>query len=222
MVQLAWAAEPEWTAENPKPEKYNEREMRHLEQGARWYPYGQGEGRGYIAIQSTRPATINHMISDSPVGLLAWIWDKLVEWSDDYPWTPDEVCLFVSMYVFSRAGPDAASYVSLSSSLTLPSPSRPSDASQIYYEALHPNQITFEIMQGYIDVPLGIADFPVEICNSPMSWRHTMGPIVYQEIFDKGGHFAGWERPDAVAKGLCEVFGKGGGAYGVVKGKDGY
>jgi hypothetical protein len=190
-----------------------------MEQGARWFPFGSGEGRGYvsfiqaaecacsnsvqIAIQSTRPATINHMISDSPVGLLAWIWDKLVDWSDDYPWTEDEVCLFVSLYVFSRAGPDAASY--------------------IYYEALKDDKvITFPIVQGYIDCPLGIADFPVEICNNPVSWRHTMGPIVYQEIFDKGGHFAGWERPDAVAKGLCEMFGKGGGAYGVVKGRDGY
>lgn len=143
------------------------------------------------------------MISDSPVGLLAWIWDKLVDWSDDYPWTEDEVCLWVSMYVFSRAGPDAASY--------------------IYYEALHNlDPISFEVMQGYIDCPLGIADFPVEICNNPQSWRHTMGPIVYQEVFDKGGHFAGWERPDAVAKGLCEMFGERGGAYGVVKGKDGY
>lgn len=51
------------------------------------------------------------MIRDSPVGLLAWIWDKLVDWSDEYPWTEDEVCLWVSIYVFSRAGPDAASYI---------------------------------------------------------------------------------------------------------------
>jgi hypothetical protein len=108
-----------------------------------------------IVIQSTRPATINFMIADSPVGLLAWIWDKLVDWSDDYPWTEEEVCLFTSIYVFSCAGPDAASY--------------------IYYEALHPSNITIDIMQGYIDCPLGIADFPVEICNNPVSWRHTMG-----------------------------------------------
>ena len=154
-------------------------------------------------MQSTRPATLGYMMSDSPVGLLAWIWDKLVDWSDDYPWTEDEVCLWVSLYVFSRAGPDAASY--------------------LYYEALKDTKvITLPLVQGYIDCPLGIADFPVEICNNPASWRHTMGPIVYQEVFDKGGHFAGWERPDAVAKGLCTMFGKNGGAYGVVKGRDGY
>ncbi|EXJ53620.1 uncharacterized protein A1O5_13187 [Cladophialophora psammophila CBS 110553] len=201
-VNWAWAAKPEFTLENPEPE-YSEREKRQIKQGERWYPFGTGEGRGYIAIQSTRPATINFLISSNPIGLMAWIWDKLNDWSDSYPWTEEEVCLWTSMYVFSRAGADAASY--------------------IYYEALHDTtEITIPAVQGYIDVPLGIADFPVEICNNPKAWRHTMGPIVYQKVFDKGGHFAGWERPQDVAEGLCEMFGKGGGAYGVVEGRDGY
>jgi hypothetical protein len=83
-------------------------------------------------------------------------------------------------------------------------------------------EITVPVVMGYIDVPLGIADFPVEICNNPKSWRHMMGPIVFQKVYEKGGHFAGWERPIDLAEGLCEMFGKAGGAYGVVKGKDGY
>jgi hypothetical protein len=52
-VNWAWAAKPEFTAENPEPE-YSEREKAQLKQGERWYPFGTGEGRGYIAIQSTR------------------------------------------------------------------------------------------------------------------------------------------------------------------------
>ncbi|KAI0681796.1 hypothetical protein C8T65DRAFT_598070, partial [Cerioporus squamosus] len=31
-----------------------------------------------------------YSLADSPVGLLAWIYEKLVAWSDDYPWTDDE------------------------------------------------------------------------------------------------------------------------------------
>ena len=144
-VNWGWAAKPEEYVNGTKPEpEYSEREKKQMQLGDRWYPFGMGEGRGYIAIQSTRPATINFALRDSPVGLLAWIWDKLVDWSDEYPWTEDEVCLFVSLYVFSRAGPDAASY--------------------IYYEALHDTtEITVPVVQGYIDVPLGISDFPVEV-----------------------------------------------------------
>lgn len=201
-VNWAWAAKP--ADLSPEQEaSYTPRELNQLARGADWSPFGMGDGRGYIAIQSTRPGTINYAFRDSPVALLAWIYDKLIAWSDSYPWTDEEVCLWVSIYVFSTAGPDAASY--------------------LYYEALHdPTDITIEKVQSYIDTPLGIADFPVEICNSPVSWRRSLGPIVWQKLYEKGGHFAGWERPEDVAEGLCEMFGKGGGAFGVVEGADGY
>ena len=47
-------------------------------------------GRGYSTQQSTRPQTLGYGLSDSPVGLLAWIYEKLVGWTDKYPWTDDE------------------------------------------------------------------------------------------------------------------------------------
>lgn len=40
--------------------------------------------------QATKPQTIGYSLADSPVGLLAWIYEKLVSWTDDYPWTDDE------------------------------------------------------------------------------------------------------------------------------------
>jgi len=51
------------------------------------------EGRGYSVEQSTRPQTLGYSLSDSPVGLLAWIYEKLVNWTDNYPWTDDEGAL---------------------------------------------------------------------------------------------------------------------------------
>jgi hypothetical protein len=48
------------------------------------------EGFGYNAAQSTRPQTLGYALADSPAGLLGWILEKLVEWTDDYPWTDDE------------------------------------------------------------------------------------------------------------------------------------
>lgn len=52
-VNWAYAAKPDFTAENPEPE-YSEREKKQLALGERWNPFGTGEGRGYIAIHSTR------------------------------------------------------------------------------------------------------------------------------------------------------------------------
>ena len=45
---------------------------------------------GFVAEQSTKPQTVGYSLSDSPVGLLAWIYEKLVLWSDEYPWSDDE------------------------------------------------------------------------------------------------------------------------------------
>ena len=47
-------------------------------------------GLGYMAIQSTKPQTLGYGLTDSPVGLLAWIYDGLVGWTDAYPWEDDE------------------------------------------------------------------------------------------------------------------------------------
>lgn len=48
------------------------------------------QGSGYSAQQGTRPQTLGYGLTDSPVGLLAWIFEKLVNWTDDYPWDDDE------------------------------------------------------------------------------------------------------------------------------------
>jgi hypothetical protein len=108
---------------------------------------------------------------------------------------------WVSLYWFSTAGPEASSYH--------------------YYEAFHGKQITIGTVQSYIDVPLGLADFPVE-SNAPKAWWGTLGPVVWSKSYEKGGHFAAWERPEDVTEGLCEMFRKGGGAYGVVERRSGY
>ncbi|KAJ6078833.1 hypothetical protein N7467_008586 [Penicillium canescens] len=81
---MAMAQEPLWTTENPKPE-YTESEKAALKRAAEW----NENGRGYFNIQSSKPATLAFSLRDSPTGLLAWIYEKLVDWSDNYPWTPE-------------------------------------------------------------------------------------------------------------------------------------
>ena len=50
----------------------------------------QQKGMGYLQEQSTQPQTLGYSLADSPVGLLSWIYEKLVNWTDDYPWDDDE------------------------------------------------------------------------------------------------------------------------------------
>jgi hypothetical protein len=56
----------------------------------------------------------------------------------------------------------------------------------------------------------------------PKLWNQTLGPLVLASEYDRGGHFAAWERPDAIVKDLREMFGREGGAYAVVHGRTGF
>ena len=49
-----------------------------------------------------------------------------------------------------------------------------------------------------------------------------MGPVVFENVHDKGGHFAAFENPEAMAGDLRKMFGEGGGAFGIVPGRSGY
>ncbi|KAI9058746.1 alpha/beta-hydrolase [Trametes sanguinea] len=160
------------------------------------------QGCGYWYEQATNPQTLGYSLADSPVGLLAWIYEKLVQWSDDYPWTDDEVLEWISIYWFSRAGPAASL--------------------RIYYEMTE--RYTKERLHGMkLDsVPVGIARFPGEHYLVPKSWEHTLGRVVFRAEHEKGGHFAAFEQPEALVEDIRHMFGKGGGAYGIVPGKDGY
>ena len=53
---------------------------------------------GYVAEQTTKPQTLGFSLADSPVGLLVWIYEKLVAWTDAYPWTDDEGAIFYLLY----------------------------------------------------------------------------------------------------------------------------
>ena len=53
-------------------------------------------------------------------------------------------------------------------------------------------------------------------------WSHTIGKLVFESEHAKGGHFAAFEHPNELAGDLRKMFGKGGPAYGVIPGKNGY
>lgn len=166
-------------------------------------------GSGYSHIHRTRPQTIAYSLADSPVGLLGWLFEKLHDWTDAYPWTDDEVCTWVSIYWFSRAGPGASV--------------------RIYYEAVPANTPEGETISAltslskYFPGPrLGLSHFPKEAAPMPYRWSRMLGPVVQEREHARGGHFAAWEAPDKIAEDVRDMFKRGGPCFEIVKGKTGY
>ncbi|KAJ7430583.1 Alpha/Beta hydrolase protein [Mycena galericulata] len=173
-------------------------------------------GTGYFIQQATNPQTLGYSLSDSPAGLLAWIYEKLVTWSGAYPWEDDEgktvgnlpfssidnlaVLTWISIYWFSRAGPTASL--------------------RIYFEADGDNG--FLPPDPRPTIPLGISVFPQDVLVFPKSWTQHLGNVVFHAEHESGGHFAAYERPEYLVDDLQKMFGKDGPAFGVVSGKTGY
>ena len=72
------------------PSSYTEQDIADLQRAKDF----ESNGAGYFREQSTKPQTLGYSLADSPIGLLAWIYEKLVTWTDKYPWTNNEGILF--------------------------------------------------------------------------------------------------------------------------------
>ncbi|KAL0562600.1 hypothetical protein V5O48_019485 [Marasmius crinis-equi] len=70
-------------------------------------------------------------------------------------------------------------------------------------------------------IPFGCSIFRGDLAPAPKSWL-TDHNVVFYEGHERGGHFAAHEVPELLVEDLRKMFGKGGPAYGVVSGKDGY
>ena len=78
-------------------------ERRYVDEMQAWLK----EETGYQAIQGTRPQTLAFALTDSPVGLAAWIVEKYRAWTDNdgdprHALTPDEMLGNISLYWFTR------------------------------------------------------------------------------------------------------------------------
>ncbi|KAJ7600258.1 Alpha/Beta hydrolase protein [Mycena floridula] len=161
------------------------------------------QGNGYFALQSTQPQTLGYSLADSPVGLLAWIYEKLINWTDEYPWDDDEVLTWVSIYYFSRDGPAASL--------------------RIYYEVFQAGEVVGPYKwTNKSTIPVGTSLFPKELIHAPLSLIKAYRGHVFHAQHDKGGHFAAHEVPEDLVDDLRKMFGKQGPAYSVVAQKTGY
>ncbi|MFE4541265.1 epoxide hydrolase family protein [Arthrobacter sp. NPDC056727] len=131
---------------------------------------------GYIAIQSTRPGLIGAMMADSPVGLFAWILDKLQAWTHPAEMPAMEIIgeRFIienaSLYWFTETGGSSA-YVGYAQDAAWNAQPQSSGVPTAVIVFAH-------------DVGLRFAE---EKANNIVRWT---------DVEDRGGHFAALEEPE--------------------------
>ena len=147
------------------------------------------EETGYQWIQGTRPQTLAYGLTDSPVGLAAWLVEKFQRWTDcdgnpENALTRDEMLTDIMVYWVTGA---------------IGSTFWP------YYARMHG---PWPIPEGKtVDVPMGYVEFPREILRPPRSVAQRL----YTDIrrwtkAPKGGHFAALEQPQFLAQEVREFY----------------
>jgi pimeloyl-ACP methyl ester carboxylesterase len=176
---LAVRRDPKMIA-HPTPE-----EKAFLAELAEWLK----EETGYQAIQGTKPQTLAFGLTDSPIGLAAWIVEKFRSWTDcggnpENAVSRDEMLADISLYWFTGA---------IGSSFWP------------YHARLHG---PWPIPAGEtVRVPTGYAAFPKEIVRPPRSVaERTYTDIRRWTVLQKGGHFAALEQPELLAREIREFF----------------
>ena len=141
-----------------------------------------GENGAYGHVQNTRPDTLAAALNDSPAGLLAWLAEKLVEWSDTPAGDPRGVERRISR---DRILTEAMIYWATQS---IGSSFRP------YYEgADQPDQMPPVEVPASVHIQRHEGDYPESLA------RRFYRDLRTFERLEEGGHFAVAEVPAVMA-----------------------
>ncbi|KAJ3302615.1 epoxide hydrolase [Kappamyces sp. JEL0829] len=143
-------------------------------------------GAGYQWIQATKPQTLAYALSDSPVGLLAWLHEKFYSWSGNH----------------GRRGTLGSSAVLGHASLYYLTNSIGSSM-RIYKEHIMSGEL-FEMGFQYCATPTCVSVFEGDIMNVPMNWVRHRYRVVWHRHHARGGHFAALERGEVLARDVVE------------------
>ena len=148
---------------------------------------------GYRTQQATKPQTLSYGMTDSPVGIAAWLLDKFYHWSDvqnndiETSHSKDDLLTNIMVYVVTN---------SFNSSTWIYYGRREEGGRYLITE---PNK--------KVEVPTGCALFPAEMMSwPPRSYFERMYNITRWTKMPKGGHFAAMEVPEIWLKEIREFF----------------
>jgi pimeloyl-ACP methyl ester carboxylesterase len=152
--------------------------------------YFYRKGFGYAEIMNTRPQTLGYSLADSPVGMLAFFYDKFEEWTftggqPERELTRDEMLDDVTLYWLTNTG---------------------ASSSRSYWDAAQGGGGPFNAFD-IPNVPVAVTIFPGEIYPAPRSWAEmSFKKLIYWNEVEKGGHFAAWEQPEIFTKEVRAAF----------------
>ncbi len=144
------------------------------------------KNRAYSVMMATRPQTIGYALTDSPVGLAAFISD----YNNGEPerlLTMDELLDDVTLYWLTNTATSSA---------------------RLYWENQGRSPLSAAAQKSLeILLPVAITVFPGEIYQTPETWaRGAFRNLIYFHEVDKGGHFAAWEQPELFSSELRAAF----------------
>ena len=115
--------------------------------------YFYRKGFGYAEMMNTRPQTLGYALADSPVGMLAFYYDKFTEWTfsggeAEKALTADEMLDALTLYWLTNTG---------------------TSSSRSYWDAAQGGGGPFNAFD-ISKVPVAVTVFPGEIYRAPRSW----------------------------------------------------
>ncbi|MGG5823103.1 epoxide hydrolase family protein [Falsiroseomonas sp. HW251] len=152
--------------------------------------YFYHKGFGYAEMMNTRPQTLGYSLSDSPVGMAAFFYDKFTEWTHsgrepERSLRRDEMLDDITLYWVTNTG---------------------TSSSRSYWDAAQGGGGPFNAVE-ISTVPVAVTVFPGEIYRAPRSWAdQCFRNLIYWNEVDKGGHFAAWEEPALLSAELRAAF----------------
>jgi pimeloyl-ACP methyl ester carboxylesterase len=151
--------------------------------------YFYNKGFGYAEMMNTRPQTLGYALSDSPVGMAAFFYDKFTEWTysrnPEKSLTRDEMLDDITLYWLTNTG---------------------TSSSRSYWDAAQLGGGPFTAID-IPKVPVAVTVFPGEIYRAPRKWaEQNFHKLIYWNEVNKGGHFAAWEEPELFSAELRAAF----------------
>jgi pimeloyl-ACP methyl ester carboxylesterase len=142
--------------------------------------------RAYSVLMQTRPQMIGYALTDSPVGLAAFIYDYNNR-EPERSLTKDQVLDDITLYWLTNTATSSA---------------------RLYWENQGRSLLSADAQKtSEISLPVAVTVFPGEIYRAPETWaRRAFHNLVYFHEADRGGHFAAWEEPELYSAELRAAF----------------